>query len=45
MSNFWPSQVAPDICYNHLIGTSAKVLVIVYQACNTALEDMVSWKL
>ena len=32
MSSFLPSQVAPDICHNHLIGTSAEVPVIVYQA-------------
>ena len=35
MSSFWPSQVAPDICHNHLISTSAEVPVIVYQACDS----------
>ena len=41
MSSFWPSQVAPDICHNHLIGTSAEVPVIVYQACKwSSLTNM-----
>ena len=39
MSSFLPSQVAPDICHNHLIDTSAEVPVIVYQACITDSVD------
>ena len=39
MSRFWPSQVAPDICHNHLIGTSAEVPVIVYQAWQSQQID------
>ena len=38
MSSFWPSQVTPDICHNHLIGTSAEVPVIVYQACKQIIR-------
>ena len=39
MSSFLPSQVAPDICHNHLIGTSAEVPVIVYQACLPLIQE------
>ena len=47
ISSFRPSQVAPDICHNNLIGTAAEVPVIVYQACfsrrNKCLGNLASY--
>ena len=38
LSSFRPSKVALDICHNHLMGTSAEVPVIVYQAWDTEIK-------